>query len=305
MNRTLFEKIWSEHVIVTSPQGEDLLCVDFNLINEGASFLAFEQLRMEGRTSRRPQQHLAITDHYLPTTNRSLGPAGMPNPEIRRVVEMLDENTREFNVPHIGWDHRDQGIGHVVGPELGISQPGMLITCNDSHTATHGACGALAVPIGGGNQLKHVVATQTVWLKKPKTLRISIDGTLPAAGTAKDVILSIIRGIGVGGATGYAVEYAGSAIRGLSMEGRLTICNMSIEAGARIGMIAPDDTTYQYLAGRPHAPKGADWPRALAYWQTLPTDGGAVFDRELSFDAGGLAPMVSWGTSPEDCSPVD
>src|SRR6202008_4958203 len=221
------------------------------------------------------------------------------------VVEMLDENATAFNLPHVGWGHRDQGIAHVIAPELGISQPGMLITCNDSHTATNGACGALAVPIGGGNQLRHVVATQTVWLKKPQTLRISIDGTLPAAGTAKDVILSIIRGIGVGGATGYAVEYAGSAIRGLSMEGRLTICNMSIEAGARIGMIAPDDTTYQYLAGRPHAPKGADWPRALAYWQTLPTDGGAVFDRELSFDAGGLAPMVSWGTSPEDCSPVD
>jgi 3-isopropylmalate/(R)-2-methylmalate dehydratase large subunit len=305
MNRTLFEKIWSEHVIVTSPQGEDLLYVDFNLINEGASFLAFDQLRMEGRTSRRPQQHLAITDHYLPTTNRSLGPAGMPNPEIRRVVEMLDENTREFNVPHIGWHHRDQGIGHVVGPELGISQPGMLITCNDSHTATHGACGALAVPIGGGNQLKHVLATQTVWLKKPKTLRISIEGALPSTVSAKDVILSIIREIGVGGATGYAVEYAGSTIRAMSMEGRFTICNMSIEGGARIGMIAPDDTTYQFLAGRVNAPTGADWPRALGYWASLPSDAAAVFDRELTFDATRLAPMVSWGTSPEDCSPVD
>jgi 3-isopropylmalate/(R)-2-methylmalate dehydratase large subunit len=305
MNRTLFEKVWSEHVIVTSPQGEDLLCVDFNLINEGASFLAFDQLRMEGRSARRPQQHLAITDHYLPTTNRSLGPAGMPNPEIRRVVEMLDENAREFNVPHIGWHHRDQGIGHVVGPELGISQPGMLITCNDSHTATHGACGALAVPIGGGNQLKHVLATQTIWLKKPKTLRISIEGALPSTVSAKDVILSIIREIGVGGATGYAIEYAGSTIRAMSMEGRFTICNMSIEGGARVGMIAPDDTTYQFLAGRANAPKGADWPRALAYWASLPSDADAVFDRELRFDAARLAPMVSWGTSPEDCAPVD
>jgi 3-isopropylmalate/(R)-2-methylmalate dehydratase large subunit len=303
--RTLFDKIWSDHVIVVSPQGEDLLGVDFNLINEGQSFLAFDQLRMEGRKSRRPQQHLAVTDHYLPTINRQLGTTGMANPEIRRVVEMLDENATEFALPHIGWHHRDQGIAHVIAPELGIAQPGMLITCNDSHTATNGACGALAVPIGGGNQLRHVVATQTVWLKKPRTLRITIDGTLGEAVTAKDVILSIIREIGVGGATGYAVEYAGSTIRAMSMEGRLTICNMSIEAGARIGMIGPDDTTYQFLAGRPYAPKDADWPRALAWWQTLPTDDGATFDRELFFDAGRLAPMVSWGTSPEDCSPVD
>jgi len=302
--RTLFEKIWSEHLIVVSPQGEALLYVDFNLINEGQSFLAFDQLRIEGRKAYRPRQHLAVTDHYLPTINRSRGTAGMPNAEIRRVVEMLDENATEFSLPHIGWRHRDQGIAHVIAPELGISQPGMLITCNDSHTATNGACGALAVPIGGGNQLRHVIATQTVWLKKPKTLRITIDGTLPAAVTAKDVVLSIIRQIGVGGATGYAVEYAGSAVRTMSMEGRLTLCNMSIEGGARIGMIAPDDTTYQFLSGRENAPKGADWPRALSYWSTLPTDPDAVFDRELSFDAGLLAPMVSWGTSPEDCAPV-
>jgi 3-isopropylmalate/(R)-2-methylmalate dehydratase large subunit len=303
--QTLFEKIWSDHVIVTSPQGEELLYVDFNLINEGQSFLAFDQLRIEGRQSRRPQQHLAVTDHYLPTVNRALGTAGMPNPEIRRVVEMMDENARDFGLPHVGWFHRDQGIAHVISPELGISQPGMLITCNDSHTATNGACGALAVPVGGGNQLRHVVATQTVWLKKPKTFRIAIDGALPAAVTAKDVILSIIRDIGVGGATGYAVEYSGSAIRALSMEGRLTICIMSIEAGARIGMIAPDDTTYQFLAGRRYAPKGADWDKALAHWRTLPTDAGAAFDRELSFDATRFAPMVSWGTSPEDAAPID
>jgi 3-isopropylmalate/(R)-2-methylmalate dehydratase large subunit len=303
--RTLFEKVWSDHVIVVSPQGEELLYVDFNLINEGQSFLAFDQLRMEGRTARRPQQHLAVTDHYLPTINRDRGPAGMPNPEIRRVVEMMEENAKEFKLPHIGWSHRDQGIAHVISPELGISQPGTLITCNDSHTATNGACGVLAVPIGGGNQLRHVVATQTVWLKKPGTMRISISGTLPEAVTAKDVILSIIQNIGVGGATGYAVEYAGSAISAMSMEGRLTICNMSIEAGARIGMIAPDDTTYQFLSGRRHAPRGADWDKALAYWAALPTDAEAQFDRELSFDAARLAPMVTWGTSPEDCSPVN
>jgi len=303
--RTLFEKIWADHVIVVSPQGEALLYVDFNLINEGQSFLAFDQLRIEGRQSRRPQQHLAVTDHYLPTVNRERGTAGMANAEIRRVVEMMDENARDFRLPHVGWFHRDQGIAHVIAPELGISQPGMLITCNDSHTATNGACGALAVPIGGGNQLRHVVATQTVWLKKPKTMRILIDGELSKAVTAKDIILSIIRDIGVGGATGYAVEYAGSTIRALSMEGRLTICNMSIEAGARIGMIGPDDTTYQFISGRRHAPKGTNWDEALAHWRTLPTDAGATFDRELSFDAARLAPMVSWGTSPEDSSPID
>jgi 3-isopropylmalate/(R)-2-methylmalate dehydratase large subunit len=250
-------------------------------------------------------EHLAVTDHYLPTINRARGTAGMPNPEIRRVVEMLEENAREFSLPHIGWSHADQGIAHVIAPELGIAQPGMLITCNDSHTATNGACGALAVPIGGGSQLRHVIATQTVWLKRPKTLRISIDGKLADAVTAKDVILSIIRDIGVGGATGYAIEYAGSAIRGMSMEGRLTICNMSIEAGARIGMIGPDDVTYQLLAGRRYAPKGEDWDKALAYWKTLPTDHDAAFDRELQFQADLLSPMVTWGTSPEDCSPVD
>jgi len=302
--RTLFEKIWSEHVVVTSPQGEELLYVDFNLINEGQSFLAFDQLRMEGRTSHRPQQHLAVTDHYLPTINRDRGTAGMPNPEIRRVVEMMDENAAEFQLPHIGWSHRDQGIAHVIGPELGISQPGMLITCNDSHTATHGACGVLGMPIGGGNQLRHVVATQTVWMKRPKTFRISIDGSLPEAVTAKDIILSVINSIGVGGATGYAVEYSGSTVRSLSMEGRFTVCNMSIEAGARIGMIGPDDTTYQFLSGRRHAPTGSDWDRALAYWRMLPSDNGATFDRELTFDSTTFAPMVSWGISPEDCAPI-
>jgi 3-isopropylmalate/(R)-2-methylmalate dehydratase large subunit len=303
--RTLFEKIWSDHVIVVSPQGEELLYVDFNLINEGQSFLAFDQLRMEGRKSRRPEQHLAVTDHYLPTINRALGTAGMPNQEIRRVVEMLDENATEFKLPHVGWYHRDQGIAHVIAPELGIAQPGMLISCNDSHTATNGAFGALAVPIGGGTQLRHVIATQTVWLKKPKTMRITIDGILPEAVTAKDVILSVIRDIGVGGATGYAVEYAGSTVRAMSMEGRLTICNMSIESGARIGMVGPDDTTYQFLNGRRNAPKAADWDNALAHWAMLPTDAEAKFDRELRFDAARFAPMVTWGTSPEDCSPVD
>ena len=218
---------------------------------------------------------------------------------------MQAHNAAEFGLPHIHMHHERQGIVHVIGPELGISLPGMLITCNDSHTATHGALGACAIPIGGGNQLRHVLATQTVWLRRPGLMRISIDGMLAPAVTAKDVILSVIGEIGIGGATGHAVEYAGSTIRAMSMEGRMTICNMSIEAGARIGMIAPDDITFQHLALCPQAPKQAQWDLALAYWRNLPTDAGARFDRELRIDAAGLAPMVTWGTSPEDCSPID
>ena len=302
--RSIYRKTWDEHIIVTSPQGEDLLYVDFNLINEGGSFLAFDQLRMEGRKTYRPAQHLAITDHYLPTTNRGAGPAGIANPEIRKVVEMLEANTADFGVPHMNMHHARQGIAHVVSPEMGFSQPGMLITCNDSHTATNGAFGALAIPIGASMQLRHVLATQTVWLKRAKTMRIAIDGALPESVSSKDVILSIIAEIGIGGATGYAVEYAGSTVSAMSMEARMTMCNMSIEAGARIGMISPDDVTYQYLSGRPKAPTGAEWDKALAYWKTRPTDGDAVFDRELHFDAGKLEPMVSWGTSPEDCAPI-
>jgi 3-isopropylmalate/(R)-2-methylmalate dehydratase large subunit len=302
---TLFGKVWKEHVIVTSPQGEDLLYVDFNYINEGQSFLAFDQLRIEGRKSYRPEQHLAVTDHYLPTINRSAGLPGIKNAEIRNVVSMMANNAAEFGLPHVHMHHERQGIAHVIGPELGISQPGMLITCNDSHTATHGAMGACAIPIGGSNQLRHVLATQTVWMTRPRSMRITIDGRLPPSVTAKDVILSIIRLTGIGGAAGYAVEYAGSTIRSMSVEGRMTVCNMSIEAGARIGMIAPDDMTFQHLAQCPRAPKGADWDHALLHWQTLHTDGDAVFDRELHLDAASLAPMVTWGTSPEDCSPID
>ncbi|WP_158931524.1 3-isopropylmalate dehydratase large subunit [Acidisphaera sp. S103] len=302
--RTLFENVWDDHVIASS-QGEDLLYVDFNYINEGQSFLAFDQLRLEGRKSVRPEQHLAVTDHYLPTINRQAGIEGIANPEIRKVVSMMANNAAEFGLPHIHMHHRRQGIAHVIGPELGISQPGMLITCNDSHTATHGAMGACAIPIGGSNQLRHVVATQTVWMKRPKTMRIGIDGTLARMVTAKDVILSIIREIGIGGGTGYAVEYAGSTIRAMAMASRMTICNMSIEGGARIGMIGPDDTTFQHLANCERAPKGAYWDRAIGYWRTLPTGDSAQFDRELTLDAAALAPMVTWGTSPEDCSPID
>ncbi len=302
--RTIFDKVWAKHVIVPRPGGEELLFVDLNLVHEGGTFLAFDQLRAEGRRIRKPKQILAITDHYLPTVKRAAGPAGIANPEIRRVVEMLDENTREFGIEHVGMHDARQGITHVIGPELGLTLPGMSITCCDSHTATHGALGALAIPIGQSNQLRHVLATQTLWQKKPKTMRITIDGVLSPHVTAKDVILAIIARIGIGGAVGHAIEYCGSTIRAMSIEGRLTICNMSIEAGARIGMIAPDDTTYAYLAGRPHAPKGAEWDKALQYWRTQPSDAGALYDRELTLDASGLAPMVSWGTSPEDCSPI-
>ncbi len=302
---TMFEKIWADHVIVAAPEGEDLLYVDLNFMNEGGAFLAFDQLRLEGRKVHRPLQNIPITDHYIPTTNRHLGIPGIPNPEIRHVVEMQDNNARDFGLPHIHMNHPNQGIAHVVAPELGLALPGMLITCNDSHTATNGALGAVASPIGASMQLRHVLATQTVWLKKPKTMRIELDGPMPFGVSPKDVILSVIRDIGIGGATGYCVEYAGSAIRTMSMEGRLTICNMSIEAGARLGMIAPDDTTFSYLADRPLAPKGAAWDSALAYWKTLPSDDEATFDRNHRFDVASLAPLVSWGTSPEDCASID
>ena len=304
---SLFDRVWARHVIVADGSGaggEDLLFVDRNLLHEGGTFLAFDQMRAEGHRVRKPGQTLAVTDHYLPSTQRATAPASIAHPEIRRVVELLDSNAREFGIEHYGVHHPRQGIIHVVGPELGWTQPGLLITCCDSHTATHGALGALPIPIGQSNQLRHVLATQTVWQKKPKTMRITIDGTLPAQVTAKDVILAIIARIGIGGAVGHAIEYAGSTLRAMPMAGRMTLCNMSIEAGARIGMIAPDDTTYAYLQGRPLAPAGGDWERALAYWRTLPSDADAHFDRELALDAGELAPMVSWGTSPEDSSPI-
>ncbi len=304
---TLFERIWARHVIVSDGHaagGEELLSVDRNLLHEGGTFLAFDQMRISGDTVRKPRQTLAVTDHYLPSTQRATAPASIANPEIRRVVEALDANAREFGIEHIGVHDPRQGIIHVVGPELGWTQPGLLITCCDSHTATHGAFGALAIPIGQSTQLRHVLATQTLWQKKPRLMRITIDGTLPPHVTAKDVILSIIARIGIGGAVGHAVEYAGATIRAMSMEGRMTICNMSIEAGARFGIIAPDDTTFNFLQGRPLAPKGAAWDSALAFWKTLPTDDNARFDRELTLNAAELAPMVSWGTSPEDASPI-
>ena len=302
--QTMLDKVWAQHVIVPRPGGEELMFVDLNLVHEGQTFMAFDELRATRRKVRKPKLTLAVTDHYLPSLNRKAGVAAIPNPAIRNVVEWLAENTREFGIEHIGPDDPRQGITHVIAPELGLTQPGLLIACCDSHTATQGALGALAVPIGHLNQLSHVLATQTLWQKKPRQMRITIDGTPGAHVTAKDIVLAIIARIGIGGAVGHAVEYCGSTISAMSVEARLTICNMSIEAGARIGMIAPDDTTYAYLHGRPYAPQGADWVQALAYWRTLPTDRDAAFDRELTLDAAEVAPMVSWGTSPEDSSPI-
>jgi 3-isopropylmalate/(R)-2-methylmalate dehydratase large subunit len=299
--RTLFDKIWEQHVI-TRREGEALLYIDRNFVHEGA-FHAFGALAKEGRKVRRPRQTFATADHYVPTLGRERGLAGIADPEVRGMVELLEHNARENNVLHLGIDDRRQGIVHVVGPELGITQPGLTITCGDSHTSTHGALGALAFGTGA-SQLKQILATQCLWQKKPKTLRIVVDGTLGRGVGAKDVILSIIAKIGTAGATGHAIEYAGSAIRALSMEGRLTVCNMSIEAGARAGMVAPDDTTFQYLYGREFAPQGSDWERALAWWRTLPTDDGASFDREVRIDADTLEPTITWGTTPEEALPV-
>ena len=298
MQRTMFDKIWDEHVVVTR-EGEALLYVDRNFVHEG-SFHAFGALSTEGRKVRRPRQTFATADHYVPTVGRNRGIAGIVDPEIRGMVELLEQNTRGNDIPvHLGIDDPRQGIVHVIGPELGITQPGLTIACGDSHTSTHGAVGALAFGIGA-SQLKQILATQCIWQKKPKGLRIVVEGTLKPGVGGKDVILEVIARIGTAGATGHTIEYAGSAIRGLSMEGRLTVCNMSIEAGARAGMIAPDDTTFQYLAGRELAPRGADWERALAWWRTLPTDEGATFDREVRLDASVLEPMITWGTTPEE-----
>ena len=299
--RTLLEKIWEQHVI-TRREGEALLYIDRNFVHEGA-FHAFAQLAKEGRKVRKPRQTFATADHYVPTVGRERGIAGIADPEMRAMLELYERNARDHGIDYLAMDDPRQGIVHVVGPELGLTQPGLTITCGDSHTSTHGAFGALAVGIGA-SQLKQVLATQCLWQKKPQTLHVVVNGTLGPGVSAKDVILSIIAKIGIGGATGHAIEYAGSAIRALGMEGRLTICNMSIEAGARAGLVAPDDTTYEYLHGREFAPHGDDWERALEWWRTLPSDEGARFDREVELDARTLEPTVTWGTTPEEALPV-
>ena len=298
---TMFEKIWQRHVI-GAEEGEILLYVDRALIHEGSSH-AFAALQRQSRGVARPQQVFAFTDHYVPTTGREKGIDGIPVPEIRNMVIQLHANAAKHGINLFGFDDTRQGILHVVPPEQGITQPGLLITGADSHTSTHGAFGCLAFGIGA-SEMMHVMATQTIWQRKPKTLRITVDGPLGFGVAAKDVILAIIARVGAGGGAGYVVEYAGSAFRGMSMEARMTVCNMSIEFGARAGMIAPDETTYRYMEGRPWAPRGADWQRALDAWQSLPSEPNAVFDREVSIVSRDIVPMVTWGTSPEHALPV-
>ncbi|MFE1599259.1 3-isopropylmalate dehydratase large subunit [Methylobacterium sp. ID0610] len=297
--RTLFDKVWDAHVMATRSDGQALLAIDRHLLHEG-SFHAFGMIDHAGRRVRRPDLTVAIADHYVPSRGRD---RPIPDPEIAAMVSGLAENARRHGIRHFGLDDPGQGIVHVLAPEQGLTLPGLTVVCGDSHTSTHGAFGALGFGIGA-TEVAHVLATQALWQRRPKTLRVGIDGRLGPHVAAKDVILAIIGRIGAGGAVGHVLEYAGSAIRGLSMEGRLTICNMSIEAGARAGMIAPDETTFAFLEGRPFAPKGDLFARAVAAWRTLPSDPGARFDREEILDAQAIAPAVTWGTSPETAVPV-
>jgi 3-isopropylmalate/(R)-2-methylmalate dehydratase large subunit len=298
--QTLFEKIWSQHRIMERPDGQVLLYIDSHLVQDGSA-PAFEMLRRRGLAPRAPHRTFATPDHYVPTDSRDLNT--MPDPEKRHMAQALEQDSARAGIPFFGIDDPRQGILHVVGPEQGLSQPGTTIVCGDSHTSTHGALGALAFGIGA-TEVSHVLATQSLWQRKPGTMRISIDGALDAGVSAKDVVLNIIGTIGTAGATGHVIEYAGSTIRDLTMEGRLTVCNMSIEAGARAGMIAPDDTTFEYLAGRPFSPAGQAWDEAVARWRSLPSDPEARFDREVTLNARAIEPMVTWGTSPEDVLPI-
>ena len=294
--KTLFDKIWNAHLVHQQEDGTCLIYIDRHLVHEVTSPQAFEGLRNTGRAVRAPNRTLAVADHNIPTTDRSVG---IEDEESRIQVEALEKNAADFDVPYFAMDDIRQGIVHVIGPEQGFTLPGMTIVCGDSHTATHGAFGALAFGIGT-SEVEHVLATQTLIQKPAKNMRITVNGTLADSVTAKDVILAIIGKIGTAGGTGHVIEFAGSVIRGFSMEGRMTVCNMAIEAGARAGMIAPDHTTYDYLADRPMTPKGDHWDRAVAYWQTLPSDAGAVYDVEITLAAEDIAPTVTWGTSPED-----
>ena len=298
MAKTLAEKVWEAHVVRQGEGEPDLLYIDLHLLHEVTSPQAFDGLRLTGRTVRRPDLTLATEDHNVPTT---AGP--ITDPVSRTQVDTLRTNCEEFGVKLYPMGDAEQGIVHVVGPQLGLTQPGMTVVCGDSHTSTHGAFGALAFGIGT-SEVEHVLATQTLPLKPFKTMAITVEGDLPAGVTAKDVVLAVIAKIGTGGGQGYVLEFRGSAIRALSMEARMTICNMSIEAGARAGMIAPDDTTFDYLRGRDHAPKGEDWDAAVAAWRDLATDEGAEFDAEVVLDATELTPFVTWGTNPGQGAPL-
>jgi 3-isopropylmalate/(R)-2-methylmalate dehydratase large subunit len=297
--RTLFDKIWDRHQIL-EVEGNVLLHVATHLVHDG-SRPAFQALHDRGLSVRRPDRTFGTPDHYVPTVGRDL--AAIAELGRKEMVLALQRNATKEGITVFGLADERQGIIHVVGPEQGISLPGTVIVCGDSHTASHGALGALAFGIGS-SEVAHVLATQTIWQRRPKTMRVNVEGALGEGVTAKDLILAIIRQIGVSGGVGHVIEYAGSAIRRASIESRLTICNMSIEAGARAGMIAPDDTTFQYLSGRPYAPSGEAWDRAMVYWRSLPTDPGASFDREVTIDAGSVEPMVTWGTNPGMSVPI-
>src|SRR5215213_3370979 len=293
---TLFEKIWSAHEIAPG-----LIFIDLHLVHEVTSPQAFEGLRLAGREVRRPDLTLATMDHNVPTSE-----FGMPIKDkvSARQMEALHNNCEEFGITLNEWGSMGQGIVHIIGPETGLTQPGLVIVCGDSHTATHGAFGALAFGIGT-SEVEHVLATQTLPQRRPKTMAVTVEGELPADVTAKDLMLGILNRIGTGGGVGHVIEYRGEAVRSLSMEGRMTVCNMSIEGGARAGLIAPDETTFEYLEGREHAPKGEEWERAVEYWRTLPTDEGAAFDKEVVIRAEDLVPYVSWGTTPAQTVPLD
>lgn len=300
MGRTLAEKVWEDHVVARNEGEPDLLFIDLHLVHEVTSPQAFDGLRVAGRKVRRPDLTLITEDHNIPTKDIDKPIADPVSAEQVRVVR---RNAEEFGLRIFSMGDKENGIVHVVGPQLGLTQPGMTIVCGDSHTSTHGAFGALAFGIGT-SEVEHVLATQTLPLKPFKTMAINVNGTLQPGVTAKDIILAIIAKIGTGGGQGYVLEYRGEAIRALSMEGRMTICNMSIEAGARAGMVAPDETTFEYIKGRPHAPQGADWDAAVAYWKTLTTDADAVFDVEVDLDASTLTPFVTWGTNPGQGLPL-
>jgi 3-isopropylmalate/(R)-2-methylmalate dehydratase large subunit len=302
--RTLFDKIWQSHVVDCRPDGTSILYIDRHLVHEVTSPQAFEGLRAAGRRVHRPDATIAVPDHNVPTSNRAGGSAAIAEPESRTQVQTLEANVVEFGVPYFAMTDARQGIVHIIGPEQGISLPGMTIVCGDSHTSTHGALGALAFGIGT-SEVEHVLATQTLLQKPARNMRVEIVGALAPGVTAKDLVLAIIGHIGTAGGTGHVIEYCGEAIRGLDMAGRMTVCNMSIEAGARAGLIAPDDTTYAYLRGRPYAPQGEAFDHAVAYWRTLPSDPDAQYDRTVTLDAVAIAPMVSWGTSPEAVIAID
>ncbi|KAB2864281.1 MAG: 3-isopropylmalate dehydratase large subunit [Bauldia sp.] len=294
--RTLYDKIWDDHLVADNEDGTSLIYIDRHLVHEVTSPQAFEGLRLNRRRVRAPERTLAVVDHNVPTTDRS---HGIDDPESALQVKTMAENAAEFGVEYFDELDKRQGIVHIVGPEQGFTLPGMTIVCGDSHTSTHGAFGALAHGIGT-SEVEHVLATQTLIQQKARNMRVTVDGQLPPGVTAKDVILAIIGEIGTAGGTGHVLEYAGEAIRALSMEGRMTVCNMSIEGGARAGLIAPDEKTFEYVQGRPRAPRGEALEMALAYWKTLYTDEGAQFDKEVRLDAARLPPIVSWGSSPED-----